>query len=191
MKSLNNFFIQKYPAFFPKAQGEVRMSKAQLESLVAYQKINSILGHAETFKLVFGDPAQYKDFDKRAKSFFSPVEQSFYDENNELNTWLNKFKNSAQLVNEDNSVETAELAKDDWFRKDFSDEITSQTVADMIVGEVDTVNSLIQNGNKFSERFRDVYLETNEADGQSIGTMLFGRELMMKNGWRWNDKLVE
>lgn len=191
VKNLNTNFLQKYSSFFPKGQIENNFTKGQFESLVAYQKINSLLGHMEIFKLIFGDPAQYKDFDKRAKSFFSPVEQSYYDSTGEVNDWFNKNKNSAEFTDEEGNKTSVPLNNKDWFRKNFTNEITSRTVQDIFVVATDTLNSLIENSTGFSDKFRDNYAKINEADGQSIGTLGFTRELFMKSGWRWKDALED
>jgi hypothetical protein len=183
MQSLNGSFVQKYSGSFSIDSGVANMNESQFNSLVEYQKINSIIGNMETFKMVFGDPAQYKDFEKRAKSLFGPIEQTYSDKNGELNDWLNENKNIAVLGDD-----KVELAPNDWFRTDFSDHINERTVDDFTVVSTTTVNNLIDKDSEFAKTFLNEYEKTNESDGQSIGTLGFARHLLIKSGWRWTDE---
>lgn len=188
MQGLNNAFIDRYANYFVQERGTITMSAAQLASLIQYQKINSVLGYMESFKIVFGDPAQYKDFEKRAKSLFGPAEQAFHDSTGMFNDWLNREKNSAVLVTNVNGVKTEEkvtIPATDIFRTYFDDKITSRTIDDFTVTPVDTVNSLVALQSEFANKYIKNYEETNETDGQSIGTIQFARQLMIKSGWRW------
>lgn len=190
IQALNNSFIEKYSSAFTQENGMVKLTRDQLNSLAQYQKINTIIANIESFKILFGDPAQYKDFEKRAKSLFGPVEQSFVDSNNELNNWLNNNKNSATLVIKDEngkvaSTESVSIPENDIFSTQFSDKITSRTINDIEVVNVETVNSLISSQSEFAKRYIADYENSNEADGQSIGTIQFARQLLIKSGWRW------
>lgn len=180
MEALNNAFVDKYSASFSQENGAVKLSEAQLQSLVQYQKINTVLANMESFKVLFGDPAQYKDFEKRAKSLFGPVEQAYFDTTGAFNNWLNKEKNKVVLGEQE-----VELAADDIFRTNFDDKITSRTINDFEVVDVATVNDLVALQSEFAKRFINDYEKSNEADGQSIGTLQFARQLMIKSGWRW------
>lgn len=188
MQGLNNSFVDRYANYFVQEKGTITMSAAQLGSLIQYQKINSVLGHMESFKIVFGDPAQYKDFEKRAKSLFGPAEQAFHDSTGMFNDWLNREKNSAVLITEVDGVKTEEkvvIPATDIFRTYFDDKIASRTIDDFTVVPVDTVNSLAALQSEFANKYIKNYEGTNETDGQSIGTIQFARQLMIKSGWRW------
>lgn len=178
LNSVDNSFIEKYR--IPSNAGLTIMNVGQFQGLVEYQKINSIVGLMEQFKVFYGDPAQYKDWEKRAKSLFGPIEQTFYDESGEFNNWLTENKNSAVL-----GEESVKLNPDDWFSKSFTNKIKARTVNDIEVVNVETSNSLRSLQSTFADKFVDAYEKTNEADGQSIGSLLFARELMIKSGWRW------
>lgn len=190
IQALNNAFVDKYSSAFTQEGGMVKLTREQLNSLAQYQKINTVLANMESFKILFGDPAQYKDFEKRAKSLFGPVEQSFVDNDGQFNTWLNENKNSATLVIKDEngraaSTESVAIPDNDIFNTQFSDKVTSRTIDDLVVVSVDTVNDLNRLGSEFAKRYIKDYEQSNEPDGQSIGTLQFARQLLIKSGWRW------
>lgn len=192
MTGINNYFINKYSKFFNADETNVsEMGKEQFMEFVAYQKVNSILGHMEQFKLLYGDPAQYKDFEKRAKSMLSPVEQSYIDSTGEFDTWLNANKNTATIVNEGGVTESVQIPEGDLFHKTFADEIQTRTIDDLQVVDVNAVNILRGKASKFADKFVDAYEKNEEADGQSIGTLGFAREMMIKAGWRWTQKMED
>ncbi len=68
------------------------MTEDELRKIITYQKINSTLAHWESFKVIFGDVAQYKDWEKRAKSMFGPIEHTYFDSTGEANNYFNKNK---------------------------------------------------------------------------------------------------
>jgi hypothetical protein len=179
IRGIDSKFIEANNSFFTINDGAVTMVESQLDSFVQYQKINSMIGMMEQFKLIYGDPAQYKDWEKRAKSLFSPVEQPFYDSTGQFNKWLTNNKNSAVLGDE------KVVITDDLFSKEYTNKIKTRTVNDIIVKNVSTVNSLLSLDSKFVNKYVGEYEKTNEADGQSAGTLMFFRELMIKSAWRW------
>jgi hypothetical protein len=179
LSAVNGTFLSKYPDYFSSEEGRTRMTPTQFKSLLEYQKINSLLGSMETFKIVFGDPAQYKDFEKRAKSLLGPTEQTFEDSTGEFNKWLNETKNSAVLGDE-----RVELNGNDWFNTEFGDHITERTVDDLEVVDINSVNSL----KRIKANYAEKYEKNNETDGESAGTIGFARHLFIKSGWRWSDE---
>ncbi len=180
MTGLNSSLIDKYPQSFTMDRGAVRMSDNQAKALVQYQKVNTIIANMESFQLVFGDPAQYKDWEKRAKSMFGPIEQVYHDSDGQLDNWLNENKNSAVL-----GEEIVELGDEDMHRTLFSNEVYSRTVDDFAVVDTDTVNDLYAADSDFARKFLEKYEDINETDGQSIGTLAYARHLLIKSGWRW------
>lgn len=193
ISNLNNSFLEANKTSFQTENGLTSLDKRGLEDLLIFQKVNTMIASMESFQIIFGDPAQYKDWEKRAKSLFSPYEQTYYDAT--INNWLNDNKNYAVL--EDERVEL-----DDMFRYDFGNTIKSRTIDDFNVVDTTVYNDLhdtMLNGTeaqqKFIGRFIDTYGDKdgkgniNEPDGQSIGTIQFARHLMIKSGWRWTNEL--
>lgn len=180
MRGLNFDFTEKYQGSFTSTEGATFMTESVFKSLLEYQKINSTLASMEMFKIAYGDPAQYKDWEKRAKSMFSPYEQTFYDETGRFNTYLNTEKNKVTFEGE-----TFDLPVGDMFNTIFGDVINSRTINDLSVVDAQTVNDLRGIGGEFIMKFIKEYEKSNEVDGQSIGTLEFARQLMIKSGWRW------
>lgn len=190
-----------YSISFPNKLAEkfgTSFTESQAMSLVKYQTINFQIGMMEQFKLLFGDVAQYKDWTKRAKGLFSPIEQTFYDDTavydengNELyegdvNAWFNKNKNSAEY--EDASGKTqVKLDAEDMFYTRFKNSLTARTIDDFTTVNPELVNLLNSVGSELAKKFASKFEKTprNETDGQSIGTLMAIRHLMMKSGWRW------
>lgn len=199
MKGLNNEFISKVKGLREEDEDDAgsttNMTEDQVRSLLEYQKVNSVIANMEQFSLIFGDVAQYKDWEKRAKSLFSPIEQTYYDSDGKFNKWLNENKNKAVFGDE-----TVQLDTNDIFSTEFSDTVNSETVDDFTVVETDTVDDLqdiiaagsteeataIQKRDAaFVKKFIKTYEGIEETDGQSVGTLGFGRQLLIKSGWRW------
>lgn len=172
-----NYMIPKLGEKLAKEFGGEIFTEDQIKDIIAYSVVNSNVAYMEQFKLLFGDVAQYKDWEKRAKSLFSPVEQMFFDETGEFNNWLNKNKNAVQL----NENESVNIPENDMFYTGFKNYWNSRTINDFEVVSPEVVNTL----NRLDAPFRNKYEETNETDGQSIGNLQAGRELMIKSGWRW------
>lgn len=186
IRGLNFDFIEKNRQYFKTEEEESSnfLNEDLFTSLLEYQKINSILAGMESFKLFFGDPAQYKDWEKRAKSLFSPYEQVFYDKTGEFNNYLNSNKN---LVKFENDVYN--LSQDDMFYTIFNNTFNSRTINDFTTIDVNLVNDLKRLKSSFADNFLEGYEEIDETDGQSIGTLEFARQLMIKSGWRWTKEL--
>lgn len=166
-------------------RGNTSFTLSQIRDIVAYGYVNNQIGAMEQFKLIFGDVAQYKDWEKRAKSLFSPVEQTFYDSDGTYNNWLNKEKNQAVFENE-----KVTIPENDMFRTNFSNTVNGRTVNDFITANTELLNTLERLGAPYKDKFE----ETNEADGQSIGTIQAIRHIMIKSGWRWtkeNEKFFQ
>lgn len=151
-------------------------SQSQLRDVVAYGVVNSHIGNMEQFKLFFGDVAQYKDWEKRAKSMFGPVEQTVYDETGEFNDYLNREKNTVFL--EETKVA---LPEKDLFHISYKNHLNARTINDITVVNPEVANTL----KRLGAAFQQAYHKTNEADGQSIGTIQMAKQLMIKSGWRW------
>lgn len=156
--------------------------ESDFNNIVAYQTINSMIGYMEQIKLLFGDIAQFKDWEKRAKSFFSPVEQMYFDKTGEFNKWLHENKN---IISEGNK--SFELPKNDMFYYNFKNHANARTIDDFKVVDHETVNDLKRVGSAISESYEEI----EETDGQSVGTLLFARELFIKSGWRWTKEFEE
>lgn len=180
IESLESKFVDEYK--IPVLDGVTYMNQQQFRSLVEYQKLNSMIGHMELFKLFFGDPAQYKDFEKRAKSMLGPTEKMYYDSTGKFNNWLNINKNFAEL-----GEEKIPVPESDWFNTYFTNTATERTVDDFIVVTPETHNSLVA-GSEFAKKIAKAYENTNETDGQSLAPLGFTRHLFIKSGWRWTDE---
>lgn len=177
---LSGNFVGKYNNYFRKGES---LNETQLNSLLEYQKINSIIGGIETFKIVFGDPAQFKAFEKRAKSFLGPYEDTFYENTGEFNNFLNHNFNQAKLGNESVDIING------WFQTNFSDSFRSRTIEDLEVVDVSLVNTLKDLKSEFADRYLSEYESNTETDGQSMSTIGFTRQLFIKSGWRWTDEM--
>lgn len=161
-------------------------TKSQAINLVAYQTINFQIGMMEQFKLFFGDVVQYKDWTKRAKGLFSPIEQTFFDDTatdthvGDVNEWFNENKNKAFVEDAAGRTEVA-IPVNDMFNTRFRNSLTARTIDDFVTVNPELVNLLNSIGSKFAKKFE----ETNETDGQSAATLMAIRQLMIKSGWRW------
>jgi len=190
-----------YSINFPNKLAEkfgTSFTKSQVLDLVKYQTVNFQIGMIEQFKLFFGDVAQYKDWTKRAKGLFSPIEQTFYDDTaiydedgneifeGEVNSWFNQNKNSVTYEDASGKLSIA-LDIEDMFYTKFKNSLTAHTIDDFVTTNPELVNLLNSIGSKFASKFE----ETNETDGQSIGTLMAIRHLMMKSGWRWTKQNEE
>ena len=174
----NKLYHMNMPVEIREKFGE-NFTESQIKNVVAYAVTNSYIANMEQFKLFFGDIAQYTDWDKRAKSFFSPIEQSYYDDSGVFNNWMNENKNFAE------SAEGKILIPvNDIFHTSFKNHLTARTVDDITTVNPELVNLLNQMQISFASKFED----SNEVDGQSIGTLQAIRQLMYKAGWRWTKK---
>lgn len=151
------------------------MSLTEVRDMLTYFTVNSHMANIEQFRLVYGDPAQYKDWEKRVKSLFGPVEQAYYDRTGVFNTWLNTNKNMATF--EDESIE---IPEGDMFRTTFKNSLTARTIDDFETKNPELLNTLSDLLLSFK-----AYEDTNETDGQSIASLQAIRHLMIKAGWRW------
>ena len=172
------FVIDNLTSDLRKQLGASLFSEAQVKNVVAYAVMNSHIASMEQFKLFYGDPAQYKQFEKRVKSLFSPVEMMFIDESGEHNNYLNENRNKVV-----SAEEMIDLPENDMFRREFKDYALSRTIEDFTTVNPELVNMMLA----LKEKYKHIgnYEETNEADGQSVGTLSFIRELMIKSGSRW------
>jgi hypothetical protein len=152
-----------------------------IRDVVMYAVVNTQLANFEQFKLIYGDVAQYKDWEKRAKSLFGPIEQAYYDRTGEFNTWLNENKNNAEFEDE-----VVAIPNTDIFSTSFRNSITGSTIDDIMTVNPELLNTLREMGAKF-----DAYEDVNEADGQSISTLQAFRQVMIKAGWRWTQKFED
>lgn len=152
-------------------------SISDMNNVVAYEVINSTIGYMEQFKILFGDVAQYKDWEKRAKSFFSPAEQTYYDKTGEFNNWLNENKNTVK-----SGEEQVKIPENDIFNYSFKNHVNARTIQDFKTVNPEVIDSL----QRIKAAYVDQYEDVEESDGSSIGSIHFGRELMIKSGWRWS-----
>lgn len=176
-KNENIYIIQNLPyEIKEKFGGTSEFTESQLMDILGYVTVNSQIASMEQFKLFYGDPAQYKQFEKRVKSLFSPVEMVYYDETGTYNEFLNKDRNRVVLDNK-----SVDIPVEDMFNRTFKNYGVARTIADFTTVNPELVNTLIRVQSRFVNKFE----ETNEGDGQSIGSLGFVRELMLKSGSRW------
>lgn len=137
-------------------------TEEKLKDIFFFREANYILNNIELHKLLFNDPAQYKDEIKRIKSFLSGRDYTHSDKKSDLNDWLNKNYN----VSGDYQMKPG-----DWGYKthnNFFNSITIKTVK-------------IPSENDYSHK---QYKENDIADAQSWVLDTTYMEQLIKSGGR-------
>jgi len=142
------------------------MTNKQINDLLSYITINSIIANIEFHKTIFGDPYQFEikkgnqlDETKRTKSFESPRRTTF--DTPEYNTFLNQNINKAGEI---------ELKPEDPGYRFHKSYFNSVIVNDVIINT-------------------PIYDKVNEADAATLISLPAFREFKLKNGqWDLNGK---
>jgi hypothetical protein len=164
--------------FAKNAEVSKLLTESQIRDIIRFRTLNYVINNIEMHKVLFGDPALYKDATKRIKSFLSGREVT-YNTDPEFNLFANDELNKAGKI---------DLMPGDPGYYRFKDYMNTTTVADIkLVGSIAT-NSKLTADQIDAESKDAIYGDTNEADAQSWATLGAYREMLLKAGARWTDQ---
>lgn len=152
---------------------KTKISAEQLNSLFFFREANYIFQNIEMHKFLFNDPAQYKDEEKRVKSFLSGREYS----------------NQSVALNDVNNIEfnksgNYSLSSNEFGYKVYNNKINVQTIA-----SVKTQASNIEEIQKaLPGAAGKKYNDNDVADAQSWASPSTYLEMLYKSGGRLTDK---
>jgi predicted NAD-dependent protein-ADP-ribosyltransferase YbiA (DUF1768 family) len=152
-----------------------KLTQERLDDLFFFREANYIFNNIELHKLLFNDPYQYKDAEKRIKSFLSGREYSNQSEK------LNEVNNTRQNKSGDYTLQPT-----DFGYLNHSNNIRVQTVRNVLIqsNEVDDIKESM--GKK-----GEAYNKTDVADGQSWMEPTVYKQTLLKAGGRWESKQEE
>ena len=161
-----------YPGLVDKFfKNKLRITEAELDSLLTFVNTNYVLNNIEYHKILFGDPAQFAvkdgilDETKRIKSFLSQRRKTFNS------VEYNNFLNNKSDFNTANGIALTDKDFGYHEAKDFLRTITANDVN--LVSPFANTNA--------------AYAKVNETDGSSWISPTAWREIKMKNG-QWSDE---
>ena len=184
-----------------------KMTEEDLNALLDYFSINYALSNIELFKILFGDPYQFKiatkknglkvyDVFKRIKSWLSPRRTLFTD--SRFDAFANDFYNTVTTSTKERAIR---LEPKDLGHNTFSHLKTSATIALSSKNGEDVVGSmvmselfkyyeeLVKKNPKFINPLKD-FVKITEADASSGITIMKYREIKIKTG-QWDFDTAE
>lgn len=184
---INTDFLKEYGINRFKVEGEQEdyyYSEHGLNNIVEFATMNYKIHNIELSKLFYGDPANYKDFLKRAKMYNSGTELNFYSE--EYNTMANEKFNVAKFGDKEVKLQPG----DPGYTK-FTHNIKGLTYNH---GEKKTGTNVVSKSIEFIKKYlpnaKDYETSNNEIDAQSHMSLNAARQLKKKQG-TWTDKHEE
>jgi len=159
---------------------------AELKEILSFANSNYQIHNIELSKLFYGDPANYKDFLKRAKMYNSGTERNFHSD--EFNLHFNKEFNKAKTGDTE-----VELEEGDYGYRKASHNMKGMTYD---YGDTDKKTTVVSKsiefikkhiGNKAAKQYED---KNNPIDAQSHATIDAAREFAIKAG-TWTTKHEE
>jgi hypothetical protein len=119
-------------AFISKEASKGGFTKDRLLNLIKTNELNYISAVVEQSKLIWGDPAMWKDMPKRTKSFTSGRTLSIANAPY-FNEWHNTHSNIAGMQATEEGLRPITLDKGDFGYWEYDDKIRTQTMADVVV----------------------------------------------------------
>ena len=192
-EGLNTDLLQEFGHTANK-DGDYKLNRSDIMQILKFRMLNAKINTVEFSKLFYGDPANYKDFLKRAKLFNSATETTYMDRSN---TGFNKYANR-----ELNKVgKKLPLKATDWGYHPFDNEFTGITFNH---GDTDHTKTVPANIEELKGMFKEsldnkhitqaeydsiikAYENGNSIDAQSYATIRHIRELGFKSGGVWKE----
>jgi len=191
LNGLNTDFLSEFGVTrrsFKDLPDEYLFTESELKNILQFANMNYKIHNTELSKLFYGDPANYKDFLKRAKMFNSGTELNFHSE--EFNIHLNKEYNKAKV-----SKKEVALKEGDYGYRKFTNNFSGMTIdhgdtdkkTTVVSRSIDFIRKVLKNDPDSIKKYEDT---NNPIDAQSYGTIDAMREFKLKAG-TWSNKHEE
>ncbi len=190
-------------AFAPNSVNQDGLTLSEVKDIIKHANLNYLVNIIEQHKLFWGDPAQWKDINKRVKSYVSGANTSvtgqYFDE------WYNQKANTRTFIDLKGNIKTVILKPGDIGYWSYNGSIRTHTAKDdEVVSEYfNDINNAIREqkskdiyGKSYSELTEeerrtadnqneaDKYERITEPDGQSVALPLGYREIRQRdNSW--------
>lgn len=164
-------------AFASKQFNTGGLSIEAAKQVIRYAEINYILGIIEQSKMIWGDPAMWKDMPKRTKSFTSgrmlSISGAPY-----FNQWHNLKSNNLGYMNSEGGMKSLQLEEGDFGYWKYDDMIRTQTMADIKVAssQFEAIKTSLENSTA-ADLYNKKYADLTEEEKTKVDKYLVTREM--------------